>query len=70
MSYKVVIPPLNFKSTVKPNLKEMFEWCATFCSKEYGKDGQWGSSWWTERNNTEFHFIDERDSLMFKLRWA
>jgi hypothetical protein len=71
MSYIVLINQIKKKTKgINPVLSDMFNWCSENCSKEYGKDGRWGSSWWTENNNTEFHFVDERDALLFRLRWA
>lgn len=58
-----------YKKQSKEKLKEMFSWCTINCSKEYGKNGTWGTSWWTEHNNTEFHFMDYEDAIMFKLLW-
>lgn len=52
------------------HIEEMFSWCSTNCSKAYGKDGKWGSSWWTEENNTVFYFINERDAVTFALKFS
>ncbi len=63
---KVHIVKITNKQS-KEKLKEMFSWCSIHCSKDYGKDGSWGTSWWTEHNNTEFHFLNSEDAIMFKL---
>lgn len=66
-SFVVNVSKMKKKS---PKAKEMFEWCAVFCSRDGGRDGRWGTSWWTANGNTEFHFIDEYDAMMFLLRFS
>lgn len=60
------------KISNKKNIKEMFKWCSINCCTDYSYSenlSAWGSSWWTEKSNTEFHFLNEEDAIMFKLNF-
>lgn len=67
MATIVEVAKLKKKDT---KLNEMFEWCFENCHLHDGAlKPYWGTSWWTECSNTQFHFKYEDDAIMFKLRF-
>jgi len=53
------------KTESTASLKEMFQWCSLYTS-----NSAWGTEWWTEKNNTEYHFLDADIALMFLLTYG
>jgi tRNA isopentenyl-2-thiomethyl-A-37 hydroxylase MiaE len=50
------------------NMNEVREWCTT----QFGKKDKNADAWsrWTNNNNSLFRFRDEKDYIMFVLRWS
>lgn len=55
----------------RTKISEMKEWCHENIGKDWWtdeEDGRW--TWISQTDFTEFQFREERDALLFALRWS